>query len=339
VDKAVSQVELAFQTDMTKPITFELDLVLPPTITPGLLLPLLKTRLARFPGITSILVKNLDTSEMVYESQADYILSGMSIAKVAIMVEVYRYFRGVVDEQIHQELLDMMGSQSCNSCANRLLAAVGGGSGYTGAERVTKTMQRLGLENFRFCAPYRREAWWDAPQISNGIVWTASANFSQLGSSWFAQSELPDYDRCIRTTPREMANLMEMIYLCTQEQGLIRKTFPEISSQMCQEMIDIMAANDLRNMLGAGIPRGVKIAHKHGYTGTTEWGDTRGEVGIIFSRRATYLISFCIWQDTTWIDFGIMQPLYRDVSNMIYNYFNPDESYWPLPPWTPPPTK
>ncbi len=330
ITKATSLVNLKLRAGMTEPIKFEPELVPPPPITPSLLISPLEARLAQFPGVTSILVKNLDTDEAIYESNTDYVLSGMSIVKIGIMVEVYRHFKGEVDEQTYQDLVDMLGSESCNPCANRLLAAVGGGSAYDGAAKVTSTMRRLGLSNFYLCAPFRLvELWGDEGQL----VWTSNADF------WFMQSEVPRYDRCVRATPREMANLVEMIHQCTQEEGLLRDAYPSLfSPQTCEEMVGIMAANDLRNMLGAGIPDWVKLAHKHGFSGyDVPWGDTRGEVGIVFSPGATWLISFYIWQDTPWINWGINQPLYRDVSNMLYNYFNASEPFWPLPPWAPPP--
>jgi beta-lactamase class A len=255
----------------------------------------------------------------------------MSIVKIGIMVEVYRYYGGTVDDLTHQELLEMLGSESCNPCANRLLATVGNGSAYTGAERVTNTMRRLGLANFYLCAPFRLETRRDD---NSEIVWAANTGL------WLAQAdETPRYDRCVRATPREMANLVEMIYLGTQDEGLLREMYPSaITPAVCRDMIDIMAANDLRNMLGAGIPAETKLAHKHGFSGyDVPWGDTRGEVGIVYSPGTNWLISFYIWQDTPWINWGINQPLYRDVSNMLYNYFNAEEPYWPLPPWAPPP--
>ena len=330
VTRATSLVDLKLRAGMTEPIRFEPELVPPPPITPALLIPPLEARLAQFPGVTSILVKNLDTDNVIYESNSDYVLSGMSIVKIGIMVEVYRHFGGEVDEQTHQDLMDMLGSQSCNPCANRLLAAVGGGSAYDGAAKVTNTMRRLGLSNFYLCAPFRLV---ELQRDGGQLVWTAS------DSLWFVQSEVPRYDRCVRATPREMAGLTDMIYQCTQDEGLLRDAYPSIlSPQTCEDMVDIMAANDLRNMLGAGIPEWVKLAHKHGFSGyDVPWGDTRGEVGIVFSPEATWLISFYIWQDTPWINWGVNQPLYRDVSNMLYNYFNAHEPFWPLPPWAPPP--
>jgi hypothetical protein len=338
VTKATSLVDLQLRAGLTEPITFEPDLVPAPPITPSLLIPALEARLAEFPGVTSILVKNLDTGETIYESNVDYVLSGMSIVKIGIMVEVYRHFGGEVDEQTHQELLDMLGSESCNPCANRLLALVGGGSSYDGAAKVTNTMRRLGLKNFYICAPFRLvESWNEGQQFGlargDQLIWTGSAGL------WLVQDQTPRYDRCVRTTPREMANLVEMIYQCTQDSGLLRDAYPNIfSPETCEEMIDIMAANDLRNMLGAGIPAEVKLAHKHGFSGYgVSWGDTRGEVGIVFSPGADWLISFYIWEDTPWINWGINQPLYRDVSNMLYNYFNVNDPFWPLPPWAPPP--
>ena len=300
--------------------------------------PPLEARLAEFPGVTSILVKDLDTGETIYESNVDYVLSGMSIVKIGIMVEVYRHYGGEVDEQTHQELLDMLGSESCNPCANRLMATVGGGSSYDGAAKVTNTMRRLGLKNFYICAPFRVvELWGEDEQLGlahgDQLIWARGTGL------WLVQDQTPRYDRCVRATPREMANLVKMIYQCTQDSGLLRDAYPNVfSPETCQEMIDIMAANDLRNMLGAGIPAEVKLAHKHGFSGYgVSWGDTRGEVGIVFSPGADWLISFYIWEDTPWINWGINQPLYRDVSNMLYNYFNVNEPFWPLPPWAPPP--
>jgi hypothetical protein len=332
LEKAVEQVEVALEAGLTEPISFEPDLVPPPPITSGLLITPLKTRLDKFPGVVSILVKNLDSGEVVYQANMDYVLSGMSLVKIGIMVEVYRHFGGEVDVQTHQELLDMLGSESCNPCANRLLAAVGGGSARAGTQRVTKTMRRLGLANFYLCAPFRVvELWGDEGQI----VWTSNT----ATGLWFVQGEIPRWDPCVKATPREMANLVEMIYQCSQDDGLLRDAYPNtFSPQVCQDMIDIMAANDLRNMLGSGIPHDVKLAHKHGFSGyDVPWGDTRAEVGIVFAPGATWLISFYIWEDTPWINWGINQPLYRDVSNMLYNYFSPEDQFWPVPPWAPPP--
>jgi hypothetical protein len=332
VTAATALVEDALDAGETDPITFEPDLVPPPEITPKLLVAPLEERLAEFPGITSLLVKNLDTGETIYDANVDYVLSGMSIVKIGIMVEIYRHFGGEVDAQTHQELVDMLGSESCNPCANRLLAILGDGSATAGAQKVTQTMRRLGLDNFYLCAPFRVVELW---QNTGQVVWTANG----LSLLPLQTSQVPRYDRCVRATPREMADLLEITYECTADRGLLRDAYPNIfSPQACEEMIDIMAANDLRNMLGAGIPSWVKLAHKHGFSGyDVPWGDTRGEVGIVFSPGANWLVSFYIWQDTPWINWGINQPLYRDMSNMLYNYFNPEDPFWPLPPWAPPP--
>ena len=350
VDKALRQVEQALRAGVTTTITFEPDWVPPPALKPGILIPPLKARLAEFPGVTSILVKNLDTGQTIYDSNTKLVLSGMSIVKIGIMVEVYRYFGGTVDQQTHQELLDMMGVESCNPCANRLMATLGSGSATAGAQRVTAAMQQLGLPNFRLCAPFQVVERWDSdPEL----IWTgfgldslrSQAEFEwdfmppvPYASTWAAPSEVPRYDRCVKTTPAEMARLLEMIYQCTSDKGTLRRIYPKITPAACQEMIDIMASNNLRNMLGAGIPAEVKLAHKHGFSGyAVSWGDTRGEVGIVFSPGATYLVSFYIWQDIDWINWGINQPLYRDVSNMLYNFFNPTQPFWPEPPWAPQP--
>jgi hypothetical protein len=367
VDKATHQVEEALQAGVTAPITFEPDMVAPPPLKPDILIRPLKARLAEFPGVSSILVKNLDTGRVIYDLNTKYVLSGMSIVKLGIMVEVYRHFGGVVDQQTHQELLDMMGEESCNPCANRLMATVGSGSATAGAQRVTATMQQLGLSNFRLCAPFQVVKHWEndnplrvsygtlfghdliragySPDQQSGSGWgimpaaayasTGSAALLRFASATVAD-KVPGYDRCVKATPAEMAKLLEMVYQCTSDRGTLRTVYPKITPGACQEMIDIMASNNLRNMLGAGIPAEVKLAHKHGFVAAS-WGDTRAEVGIVFSPGATYLVSFYIWQDIDWINFGIVQPLYRDVSNMLYNFFNPTQPFWPKPQWAPEP--
>ena len=344
VTRATTLVELSLRGGVTSPFTFEPDLVPPPPITPALLLPPLKARLAEFPGVTSILVKNLDTGETIYESGVDYIMSGMSLVKIGIMIEAYLHYGGEVDASTHDELLKMLGSESSNLSANLLMAAVGNRSSTAGAAKVTSTMRRLGLDNFYLCAPFRlvedegrQDGYAGGVRTRDGeITWVANWT---AGDWWLQSGQTPRYDRCVRATPREMADLVEMVYACNQGEGLLAEAYPNVfKPAVCQEMIDIMAANDLRNMLGAGIPAETKLAHKHGFSGYgVSWGDTRAEVGVIFAPGATWLVSFYIWQDTDWIDWGINQPLYRDVSNMLYNYFSPAEPFWPLPEWAPDP--
>jgi len=184
VDKALRQVEQALRAGVTTPITFEPDWVPPPPLLADIVIPPLQARLDEFPGVTSILVKNLDTGQVIFDSNTKYVLSGMSIVKIGIMVEVYRHFGGTVDPQTHQELLDMMGVESCNPCANRLMATLGSGSATTGAQRITAAMQRLGLPNFRLCAPFQVvERWQDDP----GLIWTGygfDSPRSQSGFGW-----------------------------------------------------------------------------------------------------------------------------------------------------------
>jgi hypothetical protein len=307
-----------------RPVPLVVEAVPQTPLTAEMLNPVLQARLDRFPGVTAIRVKNLDTGEVAIDQNTEVIFSGMSIIKIGIMVEVFRYHEGEVDAQTEQELRDMLGSSSCNPCANRLLAQVSGGSPAAGAAQVTNTMRKLGMKNAYLCGPFRVEA-----RRDSDLVW----------ASWRAAADPEDvrYDRCVRATPGEMADLVEMIYAGAEGTGMLLETYPALTRDSCDLMLDIMAANDLRNMLGAGIPDDVRLAHKHGFSGyAVPWGDTRGEVGITYSHGADYLVSFYIWQDTDWINWEINSALYRDVSNMLYNFYNPDAPYYAPPSWTPP---
>jgi hypothetical protein len=336
VEKAVKQVEDELAAGVTTPITFQPDWLPAPPMKPSVLVGPLKARLARFPGFSSLLIKNLDTGQVIYDSNNRTVLAGMSVVKIGIMAEVYRYYNGKLDAQTYDEVKNMMGVESCNPCANRLMAAVGDGSAVTGAKRVTASMQRLGLSSYRICGPYQVVGLEEDTLAAGALREQPYLPAGQVASAGpFAfYSATPRYDPCVKATPGELSKLLELIYQCSQGKGTLTTTFPQIKRESCQEMIDIMAANDLRNMLGAGVQPDVKLAHKHGFAAAS-WGDTRAEVGIVFSPGATYLVTFYLWQDTDWINFGIVQPLYRDVSNMIYNFFNPGQPFWPRPPWTP----
>ncbi len=263
VGQAIEQVNAAIEAGATAPIHFEASSVPPPTVTRELLIGPLEDRLAEFPGVYSLLVKNLDTGEVVYDHNTKIVLSGMSVVKIGIMVEVYRTAKGTPDQQTREELGAMLGEESCNPCANRLMAQVGNGSATAGAQRVTSAMQRLGLTNFRLCGPYRVET--GEGRRRDGMELAASgpvsfsfsrtAQVSIAASLAAAKPTTPGYDRCVHATPHEMADLVEMIYVCTQGKGKLHQSDPAtFSPSVCQEMIDIMAANDWRDLLGAGIP-------------------------------------------------------------------------------------
>ena len=123
---------------------------LPPEPDVSLLEEMLQRRVADFDGIVGIFCKNLDTGQEVVIN-GDVAYAGMSILKVPIMFETYRWLKGEPDEETAKLLRETM-ITSGNFTANLLLRQIGyrqagNDSAFAGVEVLNGLLQRLGLEN------------------------------------------------------------------------------------------------------------------------------------------------------------------------------------------------
>jgi hypothetical protein len=83
----------------------------------------------------------------------DIAYAGLSTMKVAILVEYYRYL-GWEPGAHEQDVIDKTIIDSSTLLANVMLADIGYGDPYLGAQRVTESMNYLELENTFIVAPY-----------------------------------------------------------------------------------------------------------------------------------------------------------------------------------------
>jgi len=283
----------------------EVDLVVnlgPPPRQPGLWMMGQMTEgiLADFPGFYSIYIKDLATGEE-FTDDADVAYAGMSILKIAIMMEAYRHLDGPPEVDTTRILSGTM-TLSGNFTSNLLLRhTIGDGDAYEGVRRLNQTMKLIGLVNTFMATPYDEDV---LPQ-----------HISTPANQRTDVSTKPD--PFMQTTPEDMGRLLEMIYQCADGGGTLIAAYPdELTPDECQAMIEIMAGNRVGALIEAGVPEGTQVAHKHGWVG-----DSHGDAGIVFTPGGDYVLCIYLYY-TDWLEWDVSSPLMARISDATYKYFN-----------------
>ncbi len=256
-----------------------------------------------FQGIPSIFVKNLQTGEEL-DINPDVAYAGMSVLKIAVMVETYRAL-DVSPNVTQTRLLTWTMTESENHTANQLLRGViGDGDGYQGAENLTTSMWYLGLVNTFMAAPYDEEV------LPFTIVTPANSR---------TDVDIQP-DPYMQTTARDIGLLLEMIYQCSQGGGALMVAYPgSFTPQECQQMLEMMTQNRIDSLIEVGLPPETPMAHKQGLIP-----DTHADAGIVFSPESDFVLVIFLYYPT-WLDWDVSNPLMADIATATYNYFNPAE--------------
>ncbi len=290
---------------LTSAVAREVDLVVnvgPSPRQPGLWMmgQMIEGILADFPGFYSIYIKDLATGEE-FSDDADVAYAGMSILKIAIMMEAYRHLDGPPDLDTTKILTETM-TLSGNFTANLLLRdTIGDGDAYQGVRRLNQTMKLIGLVNTFMATPYDEDV---LPQ-----------HISTPANQRTDVSTNPD--PFMQTTPQDMGRLLEMIYQCANGGGTLIAAYPdELTPDECQAMLDMMSQNHIGALIEAGLPEGTRVAHKHGWVG-----DTHGDAGIVFTPGGDYVLCIYLYHQG-WLEWEVSSPLMARISEATYKYFN-----------------
>jgi len=256
--------------------------------------------LADFPGFYSIYITDLATGEN-FSDDADVAYAGMSILKIAIMVEAYRHLDGPPDVDTTKILSETM-TLSGNFTSNLLLRdTIGDGDAYEGVRRLNQTMKLIGLANTFMATPYNEDV---LPQHIN----TPANQRTDVSTN---------PDPFMQTTPQDMGRLLEMIYQCAGGGGTLIAAYPdELTPDECQAMLQLMSENRVGALIEAGVPEGTRVAHKHGWVG-----DSHGDAGIVFTPGGDYVLCIYLYY-TDWLEWEVSSPLMARISEATYNYFN-----------------
>ncbi len=253
--------------------------------------------------VTGIFVKDLQTGEEL-GINAEVAYAGLSVLKIAILEETYRYLDPPLSAEVSDWLSDTLGVTSSNFKANLLLQnVIGGGDGYQGAENLTTSMNYLGLVNTFMVAPYDEEA--------NGLFTIVTQANSRTDIT-------TNPDPYMQTTPLDIGLLLEMIYQCSQGGGALMVAYPDdFTADECQQMIEWLTGDRIDSLIEAGVPVGTRIAHKHGFAG-----DTHADAAIIFSPGGDFVLVIYVYRPE-WLEWEESAPYIANIATATYNYFNP----------------
>jgi beta-lactamase class A len=254
--------------------------------------------------IPGVFVKDLQTGKELGINE-EVAFAGLSVLKVAILEETYRALDDPPDLEVTDWISDSLGITSSNFKANLLLRdIIGEGDGYRGAERLSASMNYLGLRNTFMVAPYDAECPYtiETPANSRTDITT-------------------NPDICMQTTPLDMGLLLEMIYQCSRGGGGLMVAYPgAFTADECSSMIEQMTKNSFNNLIEAELPEGTVVAHKHGF-GTE---GPHADAGIVFSPNGDFII--VIYLDSAqYLEWAESSALAADIAKATYNYFNPTQ--------------
>lgn len=317
VDTAVFQIENALFSPINRRVNLSIKQTAAGRPSVQNLETLLKQTLdiAGFDGIASLYLLDLQTAQEIhfiysngkdYPTNPDLAFSASSIIKIPIMVSVYRH----IEDNPSPEALKLLGEMielSGNDPADWLMEQFIDPN--RGPLVVTEDMRKLGLENTFLAQLFRPTssplAYFQTPANSRTDITT-------------------DPDPVNQTTPTDIGTLLEDIYQCAEYGGgALIAVFPgEITQQECRDMIDTLDKNHFPNLLEAGAPDGIRIAHKHGYV-TDPYGSTLtiGDAGIVYTPGGNYILVI-YFDHPAQLIWDSASALFADLARVVYNYYN-----------------
>jgi len=236
----------------------------------------------------------------------DYAFSGTSLNKIAILAKLYETLGAPPDVEIATDILNTM-ICSENAATNRLLAIIGGGNSYYGAEAVTAFMRQLGLTRSFLTAPFTTIG---TPEPPPHPVQLPETEADQVKAE-------PDLSN--QLTVVEIGALLANLYYCAYAgDGALVETFgAAIDGRECRQMLHVMSNNTVDALLKSGVPADTRVAHKHGWIP-----DSHGNAALFFTPGGDYIIAMMLFQPV-WLNFQESLPLFAEVSRRVYNRFNP----------------
>ena len=261
--------------------------------------------------VASVYIQDLTTGEEI-NILGDVAFTAASTVKVPLLID---YFRVLDREPTQDDAFLMANSLLCsaNSTSNLIMSTfLGNGDVFSGVASLTRTAQNIGMRNTYLTAAF--------DDGSPDFVFGSIAGPQTSPNPGFDTQ--PDFYN--QTTAEDMGMAFNMIYDCAYHASGLMTAYPDgqFNQRECQQMLELMTANDLNRLLQAGLPPGTRISHKNGWL--TE---TSGNAGIVFPPNGRdYIISVFLWEDTeaNFQNYERLWPLIEEISRATWNFFSPE---------------
>lgn len=240
----------------------------------------------------------------------DVAFTSSSTVKIPIMVSYFiKYGSDALSENTSNLILDMI-RKSENPPADRLMTDL---DSFRGPLVVTEDMKRIGLEN-TFLAGYFCSAEAPCPLLQR--ISTPANQRTDVNT---------DPDVFNQTTPSDTGMLLADIYQCAESGGgALMAAYPQtINSEICQRMIDFLAADKIGVLIEAGVPEGTRVAHKHGWISEPSSGVIKNisDAAIVYTPGGNYVLVIYAYHpvQTVWEP---VSTLFAQLSQTVYNFYN-----------------
>lgn len=321
VDRAVILIEDALRSPANRSVslTFQRSAPARPTIDNLEILLQQTINLAGYDGVFGLYMLDLQTGQEIHfamdqgvtiSTEPDVAFTASSTIKIPIMLSYYiKNGPSALDERTNALILDMI-RKSENPPADALMERL---SAFDGPLIVTEDLQRVGLENTFiagfFCDPFN-----PCPLLQR---------FSTPANQ--RADVFTDPDPYNQTTTSDMGMLLADIYQCaTTSGGALVAAYPgQITQEVCQQMINFLAADKIGVLIEAGVPEGTQVAHKHGWISDAGSGVIKNisDSAIVYTPGGNYVLVMYAYHPVQ----AVWEPvseLFAQLSQIVYNYFN-----------------
>jgi nucleotide-binding universal stress UspA family protein len=251
--------------------------------------------------VAGVFIKNLETGDELAIND-DVAFDGLSVVKIAILVETYRVRDLPLAPEVSAWVSDTIGIADGAPTANQLLASVlDDGDSYEGAQVLNLSMKYLGLVNTFISTPFGDD---------RAFVRVATPANSRRDVTTNA-------DLRMQTTPKDIGLLLEMLYQCSEGGGSLMVAFPgDFSAEECAQVLGWMSSSRTESLIEAGVPEDTRVAHKQGFSN-----DTHADAGLVFSPAVDYVLIVFLYRPE-YLAYEESAPLITDIAQAAYNYFN-----------------
>jgi beta-lactamase class A len=321
IDRAIILIEDALRSPSNRSVslTFQRSAPARPTIENLEILLQQTINLAGYDGVFGLYMLDLQTGQEIHfamdknqtiPTEPDVAFTASSTIKIPIMLSYYiKNGPTALDDRTNELILNMI-RKSENPPADALMQRL---NAFEGPLIVTKDLEKIGLENTFiagfFCDPFN-----PCPLLQR---------FSTPANQ--RVDVFTDPDPYNQTTTSDMGMLLSDIYQCaTSGGGALIAAYPgQITPEVCQQMINFLAADKIGVLIEAGVPEGTQVAHKHGWISDAGSGVIKNisDSAIVYTPGGNYVLVMYAYHPVQ----AVWEPvsnMFAELSQIVYNYFN-----------------